>query len=72
MVERPDVHELLRMVSSPDRRPGLDGKFGFDVSVVTGFVGETLVVDIDDYEVVDKGLGVYRLRDEHSHDKYRE
>lgn len=65
------INEMLRLVSSPRRMEGLDSKFGFEVSSVKGFGGETLIVDLNDYELLDRELNVYRLNDSHSHNKYR-
>lgn len=66
-----EVSELLRLVSSPNRKKSLDNMFGYEVTAVLGFNGEPLIVNIDDYKLLDENLGVYRLKDEFSHNKYR-
>lgn len=71
MIDKNGLEELLRLVSNQYRRKGLDDNFGFEVSTVKGFGGETLIVDINDYELLDETLGVYRLKDKYSHNKYR-
>lgn len=71
MKSKLELEELLRIVSSPIRRQALDDSFGFEVSTVKGFIGETLIVDLNDYELLDEDLTVYRLKVEYSHTKYR-
>lgn len=70
-MDKDGLEELLRLVSSPTRMRGIDILFGFEVTVVNGFNNETLLVNLNDYDLVDVESEVYRLKNKYSHNKYR-
>lgn len=70
-MDKDGLEDLLRLVSTPVRREEMDKSCNFEVSSVIGFQGEHLLVNIRDYELMDEKLGVYRLKNEYSHNKYR-